>query len=111
MGNKRTAFSTCEKGINYKIYTLSIAGGVFYVGCTRQFLSSRLSQHLCTHPEIKKLPRWMKSYIKIDKIWDCSASDACRWENYWTVFYCSSGAYMLNGNNRYRIYDNFIKNL
>lgn len=95
----------------YKIYTLSIAGGVFYVGCTRQFLAARLNGHLSSHPQLKTLPYWMKKLIKIETIWKCSAQDAGRWENYWIVYYCSSGAYMLNANNNKRIYDNFPKKL
>lgn len=82
----------------YKVYTLSIAGGVFYVGCTRKFLAERLSGHLSSQPQIKILPYWMKKRIEINEIWKCSAKDAPYWEKYWIKYYISSGAWMLNAN-------------
>jgi hypothetical protein len=82
----------------YKVYTLSIAGGVFYVGCTRKFLAERLSGHLSSQPQIKTLPYWMKKRIEITEIWKCSAADATHWEKYWIKYYISSGAWMLNAN-------------
>ena len=81
-----------------RIYTLSLDKTIFYVGQTEMFLHARLTAHLGAHPELKKLPNWVKNCIVITEIEQCNHSDALKRERYWIRFYKSADHFLINKN-------------
>jgi hypothetical protein len=81
-----------------KVYSLSLAGRIIYIGQTKLPLSVRLTAHFSAHPVLSQIPIWIRPYISIHEIEKCDIKEAVIRERYWIRYYKRCGQPLLNTN-------------